>query len=124
MNGPKFCPCCGEEIIEGRSDKRFCNKRCYNRWKNTERRELMNGISNCLRAYTSSYTALKRLFHTYGAQMPIKMTEAIQNGLDRSAPFNPVIFHGYEGEWVLIGDIAYQASKDLKSLVLLQYKKD
>ena len=34
----KLCEYCGEEIEQGRSDKRFCDKRCYNHYKNHEYR--------------------------------------------------------------------------------------
>ncbi|MDC1245088.1 hypothetical protein N8Z79_06510 [Crocinitomicaceae bacterium] len=61
MEDYKLCECCGEEITQGRSDKRFCDKRCYNYSKNIEYRNVYGPIKNNIEAYKSSYRALSRL---------------------------------------------------------------
>lgn len=114
----KECKQCGEEIVEGRSDKEYCNKRCYNRYKNSERREQLRPIRKELKAYQTSYVALIKLMNKYGTDLPIKMTEAVQLGLNRQVPCRSVMIQGLEGN--MIGDIAFTVSGDLKKVKLFK----
>ena len=110
----KLCEYCGEEIEQGRSDKRFCDKRCYNHYKNHEYRNAYGPIKNNLEAYKSSYRALSRLIKRFGNGTKIKLSTAVQMGLNRKSPCLVVQFKDQEGTFSQIGNIAYQASSDLK----------
>ena len=112
--GYKLCEWCGEEIEQGRSDKRFCDKRCYNHYKNHENRNTYGRIKNNLEAYKSSYRALSRLIKRFGNGTKIKLSTAVQMGLNRKSPCLVVQFKDQEGTFSQIGNIAYQASSDLK----------
>lgn len=118
MEDFKECIQCGEEIVEGRSDKEYCNKRCYNQYKNSERREQLRPIRKELKAYQASYIALVKLINKYGADFPIRMTEAIQLGLNRSVPCRSLMIQGMECN--MVGDIAFTVSEDLKKVKLFK----
>ena len=112
----RMCEYCGEEIEQGRSDKRFCDKRCYNHFKNHEYRNAYWPIKNNLEAYKSSYRALSRLIKRFGSGTKIKLSKAIQMGLDRKSPCLLVQFKDQEGTFSQIGNLAYQVSSDLKHI--------
>ena len=112
----KLCEYCGEEIEQGRSDKRFCDKRCYNYSKNLEYRNVYGPIKNNIEAYKSSYRALSRLITRFGIGTKIKLSKAIQMGLDRKSPCLLIQLKQREGEFSQIGNLAYQVSSDLKHI--------
>ena len=114
--GYKLCEYCGEEIEQGRSDKRFCDKRCYNHYKNHEYRNAYGPIKNNLEAYKSSYRALSRLITRFGIGTKIKLSKAIQMGLDSKSPCLLIQLKQREGEFSQIGNLAYQVSSDLKHI--------
>ena len=109
-----MCEYCGEEIEQGRSDKRFCDKFCYNHFKNHEYRNAYVPIKDNLEAYKSSYRALSRLITRFGIGTKIKLSKAIQMGLDRKSPCLLIQLKQREGEFSQIGNLAYQVSLDLK----------
>ena len=109
----KICECCGEEIEQGRSDKRFCDKRCYNHFKNHEYRNAYGPIKNNLEAYKSSYRALSRLIKRFGSGTKIKLSTAVQMGLNRKSPCLLIYLKNRDGAFSQIGSIAYQVSSDL-----------
>ena len=108
------CLWCGEEIEQGRSDKRFCDKRCYNCSKNLEYRNAYRPIKKGLEAYKSSYRALSRLIKGFGDGAKIKLSKAVQMGLDRKSPCLLIHLKHQEGTFSKIGNIAYQVDSDLK----------
>ena len=112
----KLCEYCGEEIEQGRSDKRFCDKRCYNHFKNHEYRNAYGPIKNNLEAYKSSYRALTRLITRFGIGTKIKLSTAVQMGLNRKSPCLLIQLKQREGELSQIGNLAYQVSSDLKHI--------
>ena len=114
--GYKLCEWCGEEIEQGRSDKRFCDKLCYNHFKNHEYRNAYVPIKDHLEAYKSSYRALSRLITRFGIGTKIKLSKAIQMGLDRKSPCLLIQLKQREGEFSQIGNLAYQVSSDLKHI--------
>ena len=109
----KLCEYCGEEIEQGRSDKRFCDKRCYNHFKNHEYRNAYGPIKNNLEAYKSSYRALSRLIKRFGSGTKIKLSTAVQMGLNRKSPCLLIYLKNRDGAFSQIGSIAYQVSSDL-----------
>lgn len=62
---PKECRNCGEEIIFGRSDKKFCNDACRidynNKVKMEKRGDYPEFIKNITRILTSNYQVLRKL---------------------------------------------------------------
>ena len=110
----RVCEWCGEEIEQGRSDKRFCDKRCYNYSKNLEYRNVYGPIKSNIEAYKSSYRALSALIKEFGSGAKIKLSKAVQMGLDRKSPCLLITFNNHEGSFSKIGNIAYQVSADLK----------
>lgn len=116
----KECKWCKEEITEGRKDKVYCNKRCYNQYKNEERRNDLSPLKNDMRALENSFLALNTLIRTYGENVEIQLTEAVQLGLHRKSPCRLMKFDG--DEYNVIGNIAYIVDDSLKSLIL--YKVD
>ena len=114
MEDYKICEWCGEEIKQGRSDKRFCDKRCYNYSKNHEYRNSYGPIKNNLEAYKSSHRALSSLVKEFGSGAEVKLSKAVQMGLDRKSPCLLIQLKQREGEFSQIGNLAYQVSSDLK----------
>ena len=70
----KLCEYCREEIEQGRSDKRFCDKRCYNHFKNLEYRNSYRLIKKGLEAYKSSHRALYSLVKEFGSGAKVKLS--------------------------------------------------
>ena len=118
MLGYRVCEWCGEEIEQGRSDKRFCDKRCYNYSKNLEYRNIYGPIKNNIEAYKSSYRALSALIKEFGSGAKIKLSKAVQMGLDRKSPCLLIKFKNHEGSFSKIGNIAYKVSADLKYILI------
>ena len=116
MEDYKLCEWCRQEIEQGRSDKRFCDKRCYNYSKNHEYRNAYGPIKNNLEAYKSSYRALSRLIERFGSGTKIKLSKAVQMGLNRKSPCLLIQLKQREGEFSQIGNLAYQISSDLKHI--------
>ena len=112
----RMCEYCGEEIEQGRSDKRFCDKLCYNHFKNHEYRNAYGPIKNNLEAYKSSYRALTRFIKRFGKGTKIKLSTAVQMGLNRKSPCLLIQLKQREGEFSQIGNLAYQVSSDLKHI--------
>ena len=110
----RVCEWCGEEIEQGRSDKRFCDKRCYNYSKNLEYRNEYGSIKNNIESYKSSYRALSRLINIFGSGATIKLSKAVQMGLDRKSPCLLIQLKNHEGSFSKIGNLAYKVSADLK----------
>ena len=108
------CLWCGEEIEQGRSDKRFCDKRCYNCSKNLEYRNAYRPIKKSLEAYKSSHRALSSLIKEFGSGAEVKLSKAVQMGLDRKSPCLLIYLKNRDGAFSQIGNIAYQVSSDLK----------
>ena len=107
MLGYRVCEWCGEEIEQGRSDKRFCDKRCYNYSKNHEYRNVYGPIKNNIEAYKSSYRALSALIMEYGSGAKIKLSKAVQMGLDRKSPCLLIQLKNHEGSFSKIGNIFF-----------------
>ena len=114
MEDYKLCEWCRQEIEQGRSDKRFCNKLCYNHFKNLEYRNVYRPVKNSLDAYKSSYRALFRLIKRFGSGTKIKLSTAVQMGLNRKSPCLLIQLKQREGGFSQIGNLAYQVSSDLK----------
>lgn len=112
------CKWCKEEITEGRKGKTYCNKKCYNQYKNEERRNNLAPLKNDMRALEKSFLALTTLLRKYGEKVCIKLTEAVQLGLNRKAPCRLIKFDGEE--YNVLGNIAYRVDDSLKSLILYQ----
>ena len=108
------CLCCGEEIEEGRSDKMYCDKRCYNHFKNLEYRNAYRPIKKSLEAYKSSHRALSSLVKEFGSGAKVKLSKAVQMGLNRKSPCLLIHLKHQEGTFSKIGNIAYQVDSDLK----------
>ena len=108
------CEWCGDQIQQGRSDKRFCDKHCYNYSKNREYQNSFALIKKNLDAYKRSYKALSSLVQEFGSETKIKLSEAVQRGLDRQSPCIVVEFEQQEGTFSEIGNLAYQVSSDLQ----------
>ena len=70
----RVCEWCGEEIEQGRSDKRFCDKRCYNYSKNLE--EIKNAIKN---------KDSKKLLEIFSSTKKVRK-EIIEAGQDTDKP--------------------------------------
>ena len=114
MEDYKLCEGCGEEIEHGRSDKRFCNKQCYNHSKNIEYRNTYQPIKRGIDAYKRSYKALFGLIQDLGTGAEIRLSQAVQMGLDRKSPCLLIRLKHQEGTFSQIGNIAYQVSSDMK----------
>ena len=114
MEDYKLCECCGEEITQGRSDKRFCDKYCYNQYKNFEYRNANETIKVPVESYKRSYRALAALINEYGSGANIRLVKAVQMGLDRKSPCLLIQLKNHEGSFSKIGNMAYQVSADLK----------
>ena len=108
------CLWCGEEIEEGRSDKIYCDKLCYNHFKNLEYRNAYRPIKKSLEAYKSSHRALSSLVKEFGSGAKVKLSKAVQMGLNRKSPCLLIQLKQREGEFSQIGNLAYQVSSDLK----------
>ena len=108
------CLCCGEEIEEGRSDKIYCDKLCYNHFKNLEYRNAYRPIKKGLEAYKSSHRALSSLVKEFGSGAKVKLSKAVQMGLNRKSPCLLIHLKHQEGTFSKIGNIAYQVDSDLK----------
>ena len=116
MEDYKLCEYCGEEIEQGRSDKRFCDKRCYNCSKNLEYRNAYEPIKKSFEAYKSSHRALSCLVKEFGSGAEVKLSKAVQMGLNRKSPCLLIQLKQREGEFSQIGNLAYQVSSDLKHI--------
>ena len=114
MEDYKLCEWCGEEIDQGRSDKRFCDKLCYNHFKNLEYRNAYEPIKKSFEAYKSSHRALSSLVKEFGSGAEVRLSKAVQMGLDRKSPCLLIQLKQREGEFSQIGNLAYQVSSDLK----------
>ena len=112
------CLWCGEEITEGRSDKEYCDKTCYNTFKNDEIKQMLLPIEDELKAFKNSYMALNKLVEHYGVGIEVPLTEAIQLGLDRNAPCRVLSYKGKEGEFNKFGDLAYRVVNGLKEIII------
>ena len=112
----RACECCGEEIERGRADKKYCDKHCYNQSKNIEHQKAYAPIKKNIEAYKRSYKALSSLFKEFGSETKIKLSKAVQMGLDRNSPCLVVELKQREGSFSQIGNLAYQVSSDLKFL--------
>ena len=116
MEDYKQCEWCRQEIEQGRSDKRFCNKLCYNHFKNLEYRNAYQPIKKGLEAYKSSHRALYSLIKEFGSGAKVKLSKAVQMGLNRKSPCLLIQLKQREGEFSQIGNLAYQVSSDLKHI--------
>ena len=114
MQNYRVCEWCGEEIEKGRTDKRYCDKYCYNQYKNLEYRNENESIKRPMESYKRSYRALSVLIKEFGSGANIRLVKAVQLGLDRKSPCLLIQLKNYEGSFTKIGNIAYQVSADLK----------
>ena len=114
MQNYRVCEWCGEEIEEGRTDKRYCDKYCYNQYKNLEYRNENESIKRPLESYKRSYRALSALIKEFGCGANIRLVKAIQLGLDRKSPCLLIQLKSHEGTFSKIGNLAYHVSDDLK----------
>lgn len=110
----RACEWCGEGIEQGRTDKKYCDKRCYNYSKNREYQNSFALIKKNLDAYKRSFKALSSLVKEFGGETKIKLSKAVQMGLDRDSPCLVVELKQREGSFSQIGNLAYQVSSDLK----------
>ena len=108
------CLWCGDKIENGRSDKKYCDKHCYNRFKNSEYQNLFAPIKENIDRYKRSYKALAGLVKKFGNGKKIKLSKAVQMGLDGNSPSIVVELKQREGSFTQIGNLAYQVSSDLK----------
>lgn len=115
------CLWCGDEITEGRSDKDYCDKACYNAFKNDEMKEMLRPIKEDLKAYKSSYIALRRLADKYGTGSRVPLSEAIQLGLDYNAPYRLARNSRLNGEYTLIGNLGYLVNSEMKSIIINEF---
>lgn len=118
MEEYRECLWCGEKITEGRADKVYCDKTCYNAFKNNETKEILLPIQNELKSFKNSYLALSKLVHKYDVGVEVPLTEAIQFGLDRNAPCRILSYRGKEGEFNKFGDLAYRVVNGLKEIII------
>ena len=73
----KLCEWCRQEIEQGRSDKRFCNKLCYNHFKNHEYRNANETIKGPVESYKRYYRALAALINEFGSGANIRLVKAV-----------------------------------------------
>ena len=113
IGGYRECLWCGEEIEEGRSDKIYCDKLCYNHFKNLEYRNAYEPIKKSFEAYKNSHRALSSLVKKFGSGAKVKLSKAVQMGLNRKSPCLLIYLKNRDGAFSQIGSIAYQVSSDL-----------
>lgn len=122
MEEIKKCKYCGNLILKGRSDKVFCSKSHYNRYYNSELKEMYAPLTQQMNATKRSYLALRRLHKLYGAGKDIPLTEAIHHGLDGNALCVLTRLNGVDGEFNKIGDHAYKVDESVKYIKIYQIK--
>ena len=110
----RVCEWCGEYIEQGRTDKKYCDKRCYNRFKNFEYQKAYAPIKKNIEAYKRSYKALSSLIKEFGSETKIKLSKAVQMGLNRNSPCLVVELKQRKGSFSQIGNLAYQVSSNLQ----------
>ena len=108
----RICKWCGEEIEQGRSDKRYCDKVCSNAFYNYSFKKRNLPIEGYMKLYRKSYDALKQLLGLYGIDSKVDINEAIYLGFSIKSPCNLIYLKDRNGVFNQIGNLVYQVSND------------
>ena len=106
----RVCEWCGEDIEQGRSDKKYCDKACSNAFYNFSFKKRNLPIEGYMKLYRKSYMALKQLLGLYGVDSEVDINEAISLGFSIKTPYLLLQLKGRKGTYNQIGNLVYQVS--------------
>ena len=108
----RICKWCGEEIEQGRSDKKYCDKVCSNAFYNYSFKKRNLPIEGYMKLYRKSYMALKQLLSLHGVDSEVDINDAISLGFRIKTPYLSLRLRGRKGTYNQIGNLVYQVSND------------
>ena len=106
----RACEWCGEDIEQGRSDKKYCDKACSNAFYNFSFKKRNLPIEGYIKLYRKSYIALKQLLGLYGVDSEVDINEAILLVFSIKTPYLLLQLKGRKGTYNQIGNLVYQVS--------------
>lgn len=106
----RACEWCGEDIGQGRSDKKYCDKACSNAFYNYSFKKRNLPIDGYMKLYRKSYMALTQLLSLHGVDSEVDINEAILLGFSIKTPYLLLKLKGRIGTYNQIGNLVYQVS--------------
>lgn len=118
-NEDTFCLQCGE-LLEGRSDKKYCDRDCNNDYNNLKRRKKGSPTKPYVRQFQNSQQSLELLYPESKGENYVNLTKAIQKGLDLCSPCTKFKAEEFPHELTRIANYAYHIDQSNHSIIIFE----
>ncbi|MDX2362404.1 MAG: hypothetical protein QNK23_16465 [Crocinitomicaceae bacterium] len=114
-----FCLQCGGQL-EGRLDKKYCDRDCNNNYNNDKRRKKGSATKPYIRQFQNSQRSLELVYPESNGENYISLTKAIQKGLDLTAPCTKFKAEQLPYELIRIANYAYRIDPENHSIIIFK----
>ena len=121
QNEDRFCLFC-DEVLEGRLDKKYCNRKCNNDYNNEERRERGCETKKFIQQFERTHQALELMYLESQGTKYINLTKVISAGLDLLSPCTYFKEDRFPDELIKIANYAYHLDKRNHSIIIFKFK--
>ena len=121
QNKDRFCLYC-DEILEGRIDKKYCDRVCNNDFNNEKRRREGDETRPFICQFERTHQALKKTYLESLGKKYISLTKAIESGLDLHSPCRYFKEDRFQNELVRIANYAYYINERNHTIIIFKLK--